>query len=271
MALPAPARVPWLQVALFVALALGLGLGSHVLASRGGDLLTIVAVYSPLLAGLFVRKVVAREGFGDAGLSLRGIAPRHWLAAALLPLAWHVPGAILEAAVGACTFDPGVVVKALPRLPLAAVGAAIFLVGEELGWRGYLVPKLRAAGPAVAYTLCGLVWFAWHPDVWFDAHASALEMPVYLVRVVGLSFVFGWLFTASGSVWPCLLLHVGHNLWAPLAFKGFRACSPGTWSGSELAYLPPVLLTVLVLWRLGAFRREPAGAVRPPPASPAPP
>jgi len=176
MSVPAADRVPRLPVALFTVLALALGLGSQALMERGAEPLVFVAVHSPALAGLVLRKLVAREGFGDAGFALLGVAPLHWLLAALLPLAWHATGVLLEAASGACAFQLDVVAKALPRWPLAATGAAICLAGEELGWRSYLVAKLR---PAAAYAppRLGLVRLASGRLVRTACHAAGDARP----------------------------------------------------------------------------------------------
>jgi membrane protease YdiL (CAAX protease family) len=86
----------------------------------------------------------------------------------------------------------------------------------------------------------------------------------FFIGVMCLSFIFGWLYYASGSVWPCLVMHVFNNLASPGAFKGAWTCAPNMPSPSDVTL--PLLLTVIVLWRTGAFGRDrwrpPAEATR---------
>jgi membrane protease YdiL (CAAX protease family) len=245
--------VPWFHVALFMVLALGLGLGSKVLVDRGADpLLQLVAVTSPLLAALIVRKVVAREGFADAHLGIRGVAPRYWALAALLPLAWNTAGTLFDVVAGTCVVHPAAIAPALLRIPPHWPIVALWVVSEELGWRSYLVEKLRPAGPALAFALCGLVWFLWHPQYWLDASATWRLGATAFVSVMCLSFVFGWVYHSSGSVWPCLLMHVSNNTMSLGVLKGVTTCAAAPPVVSDVVV--PLLLTVLVLWRLGGFR-----------------
>jgi membrane protease YdiL (CAAX protease family) len=44
---------------------------------------------------------------------------------------------------------------------------SVFGFGEELGWRGYLLPKLMPLGKWKAYVLLAIIWAAWHfPMIW---------------------------------------------------------------------------------------------------------
>jgi len=253
---PPPPAVPWRQVALFIALALGLSLGPYLLVKRGADQLLLLLSYSsPLLAALIVRKVVAREGFADAHLGIRGVKARYWLLSALMPLAWNTAGALYDVITGSCQLHADAMASTLPgwllRRPVAWSAVALVVVFEELGWRSHLVEKLRPAGPVVAFAICGLVWFSWHPQVWFGASATWPHGLTTLVDVMCLSFIFGWLYYASGSVWPCLVLHVSNNTLSPDSIKGALTCVAEKPIVSDVVL--PLLLTVVVLWKLGAF------------------
>ncbi len=258
------AEVPWVDVAAFAGLALALCYGPRLLEARGGDpLWRVIPPYSPLLAAVVLRTVVRREGFGDARLGLTGIAARHWLAALALPLAWNLVEALPDLLTGACRLEAGALAAGLPGWGATAAGAALFLAGEELGWRSYLLEKLRPAGPVAAPALCGLVWFAWHPDVWIGPRATVGHGAAFLVYVLCLSFVLAWLYEASGSVWPCLALHVFNNVATLRAFKGAWTCAPRPRADLDPAELLPLLLVVAVLWWRGAFRPPPAAAAAP--------
>ncbi len=254
---PAPDVVPWRDVALFVTLAIGLCWASRFAVEAGWDpLWNVVAVYSPLLAAVVMRKAMRREGFADAHLGIRGVKLRFWVVAALLPLAWNLVHDLFDVVAGICKLHPGEAASGVPRVLRALPGMALFLVGEEIGWRSYLVEKLRPAGPVVAFAITGLVWFTWHPSVWFGHSATLRGGITFAAEVMCLSFVFGWLYEASGSVWPCLALHVFTNAAGLSSIKGALTCLPDTPVISDLAEVLPLLVTTVVLWRAGALRRR---------------
>ena len=98
-----------------------------------------------------------------------------------------------------------------------------FSLGEELGWRGYLLPQLLSIGGTRAMVLVGLVWAAWHMPLIFPTplyHASGnrlIAVLLFVGTIVATSFFFGYLRLWTGSVWPASLAHTAHNsAWAIL-------------------------------------------------------
>jgi membrane protease YdiL (CAAX protease family) len=101
---------------------------------------------------------------------------------------------------------------------LGFFGSCLYALGEELGWRGLLAPAAtRRFGFHRGQLLIGLVWFVYHlPALLFTGYGKS-PYPVYgnamfLVSVVGLSVLLGWVRHASQSVWPCVAYHGMHNL-----------------------------------------------------------
>jgi len=126
-----------------------------------------------------------------------------------------------------------------PRIPHAAALPLFFLIlatvgvlsscvsalGEELGWRGFLVPQLAKVipFPRVAF-VSGIIWALWHyPIILFStAYRGAgplwYTVACFTVMVVGLSFLFAWMRLKSGSVWTGMILHASHNLFIQAFF-----------------------------------------------------
>ena len=98
------------------------------------------------------------------------------------------------------------------------VRACSSALGEEIGWRGFLVPQLaKANGYATTALISGLIWSFWHyPILIFADYNSGTPiwygLTCFTVMVVGLSFVFAWMRLKSGSLWTGVLLHGSHNL-----------------------------------------------------------
>jgi membrane protease YdiL (CAAX protease family) len=91
-------------------------------------------------------------------------------------------------------------------------------LGEELGWRGFALPRLLTRYNAlVASLILGALWALWHlPLVWTEG-ASMYQQPVwlFLVDIPAKSVLFTWVFLHTrGSVLLAVLLHGATNLFA---------------------------------------------------------
>jgi membrane protease YdiL (CAAX protease family) len=92
-------------------------------------------------------------------------------------------------------------------------------LGEEIGWRGFLVPELfkTTSFTATAF-ISGIVWSCWHYPllIWGDYNSGTptwYGLTCFTVMVVSISFVFAWMRLKSGSLWTGALLHASHNLY----------------------------------------------------------
>jgi membrane protease YdiL (CAAX protease family) len=217
-------------VFLILVLALS-GLAEAVLLAAGGGNLALGAVaWSPALAALLALKITGRP-LASLGSGWGGW--RHHLIAVLLPFAYAAVGYGGAALFGLVRFASpeaaGAFVASTPlagSLPAALLltmtvgiaASALVSVGEEVGWRGLLAPRLTARfGFAPAVIVLGLVWGAWHlPMILWGGYdgggARGPEIACFLVTTVTLSAPMAWLRLTSGSFLPCATLHGAHNL-----------------------------------------------------------
>ncbi|SJM66110.1 CPBP family intramembrane glutamic endopeptidase [Gulosibacter sp. 10] len=139
--------------------------------------------------------------------------------------------------------------------------AALFVnilpaLGEEIGWRGWLLPKLLRFGPWPAILLSGAIWGLWHaPIILLGYNYPGTPGWLAVLAMVGscivLGGIFGWLRLRGGSVWPAALAHSSLNAAATLfvvfyerdgVFDPLHANITG-WSGW---IVPAILLVVIV-------------------------
>ncbi|MEE2036901.1 CPBP family intramembrane metalloprotease [Nocardiopsis sp. CT-R113] len=104
----------------------------------------------------------------------------------------------------------------LATLPLAAFINLVPALGEELGWRGWLLPKLMPLGTLPALLISGVIWGLWHaPLILLGYNYPDAPGWLGLTAMVGMCIlvgtVFGWLRLRSGSVWPAALAHAAFN------------------------------------------------------------
>jgi membrane protease YdiL (CAAX protease family) len=90
------------------------------------------------------------------------------------------------------------------------------IVGEELGWRGYALPRLLAERSAlVASLILGALWGAWHLPTFFVPGAPQYGLPVsaFVLLTMAYSIVIAWVYVhARGSVLIASLMHGAINL-----------------------------------------------------------
>lgn len=151
----------------------------------------------------------------------------------------------------------------LVTLPAAAFINLIPALGEELGWRGWLLPRLLPLGPLPAILLSGVVWGLWHAPLIllgynYPGAPGWLGLAAMIGTCVVFGAIFGWLRLRSDSVWPAALAHAAFN-GAGGAYLLFARAGEHVdtlqatvlgWSG----WIVPLAL-VAVLVATGRFRR----------------
>jgi membrane protease YdiL (CAAX protease family) len=107
---------------------------------------------------------------------------------------------------------------------LGTAVSCISAMGEEIGWRGFLVPNLAkiTSYPKVAL-ISGVIWAVWHYPLLFFADYNGGTPAWYgavcfTTLVIGVSFAFAWMRLKSGSLWTGVFLHASHNLFIQWVF-----------------------------------------------------
>ncbi len=102
----------------------------------------------------------------------------------------------------------------------------VFAIFEEVGWRGYLVPKLASLGinNYVAAALVAIVWASWHlPYIsglsWvYSSENLIFFIPRFYLLCFALSIVYGKIRNSTASFWPAVLMHaIGNSFGHPLS------------------------------------------------------
>lgn len=200
-------RTPGHDIAAFVLLAGGLAWAAALAGPTGFAL--AVGAASPGIGALAV--VAARGGRRGVAallgrLAVRDTAPRRLAEAMLLPLG---TAAVLALALGAFG-SPIVRGIVLPDPPLLLAVLAL-AAGQELGWRGFLLPALlERARPQPAIVLASVIHVAWALP-WLLVPGQVLSGVGFgslAVFVVGLTTAVAWLHLRSrGSVLAAAVMH----------------------------------------------------------------
>lgn len=140
---------------------------------------------------------------------------------------------------------------------ITAIVAAIFggPLGEEIGWRGYALPRLgEKFGKVKASLLLGVVWACWHLPVFFipGMDQSGQSLPVYILQVTALSVAMAWLYWhTKGSLFLAVLMHTAINQSKDIVpSKVTGAANPWGLSTSPVAWLTVLLLSLAAAYFL---------------------
>jgi len=147
-------------------------------------------------------------------------------------------------------------------LTFGVIQSAASAAGEEIGWRGYLVPALRQRfGFVTTVGLSGVIWAAWHMPVLLFADYNggapkAYSVACFSVMIIASGGIAAWLRLRSGSVWPAIAFHAVHNavvqwLLDPMTNAQGRAAWFAGEFGMALA-LSTTLAALLLFARFGA-------------------
>ena len=109
---------------------------------------------------------------------------------------------------------------------LGVLFSSLSALGEELGWRGLLVPELaKLTSYTTVSIICAVVWAFYHYPVLIlaDYNSTApiwYAFLMFTLSIGGVSFIATWLRLKSGSMWTGVILHASHNLFIQGVFDG---------------------------------------------------
>jgi hypothetical protein len=229
--------------------------------------IVLLAPFGPTLAALLLTGLLD----GRAGLRDQWRRLLLWRVGAgyyVFVLCWLVMAKVAGAAASSLTGGGPHEMPNLAQwsaLPLRFL-MILFLGGplvEEIGWRGFALPRLVARyGPGSASLRLGLVWSLWHLPVFLIAGTDQYGQPLlwYTVMVTAYTFLFTWVHEKTGGSLLLALLHhtaINVGLWLTsmpalrtTEWRLFGLTMPGPW----LFACASAWLLVAVVWHWPRLR-----------------
>ncbi|QHI34866.1 hypothetical protein IMCC3317_02110 [Kordia antarctica] len=130
-------------------------------------------------------------------------------------------------------------------------------LGEEIGWRGFLIFELRKVMPFKALAIVsGLIWAIWHYPIinlmYGRSENLILHMSAFTIMIIGISVILAYYTFKSNSLWPAAVYHSIHNIYIQ------KICTPLTISNDktifwidEYGFMIPIVTTLFAIyfWR----------------------
>ncbi|MCA1727863.1 MAG: CPBP family intramembrane metalloprotease [Actinobacteria bacterium] len=162
-----------------------------------------------------------------------------------------MPGALASFKAAAVSSELLLFVVAFPYV-LFATGPFF----EEIGWRGFALPRLqRLHGPLVGSLILGTLWALWHLPLflipaWDTPHGSPLDVALFVIFVVAMTVVLTWIFNnTKGSLLLAILAHTSVNISTAIVYDLFPAPSVTGGITNFVVGLGVAALVIVVLTR----------------------
>ena len=229
------------RILIYLGLAFGMAwlvffvfiLTGHTWSSSTPEMMSLVSLgmLAPAAAHIITRKITG-EGFRLSGkdsmmlgIDLKGKKWLFFLVAVILPVIYATLGDVIiwlscPEAFGITDVRPFVAIT----YPLLAVVSGVVLsfaaLGEELGWRGYMMPKLiELIGMPKAIITGGIIWGLWHAPLTCVGHNYGMDYPGFpyvgiilmCLMCMALGTVLTYVTIKTGSIWPAAFMHAINN------------------------------------------------------------
>jgi membrane protease YdiL (CAAX protease family) len=257
---------------IFFGLAFGMTITVSLLQPLLGEATMLLHMFSPTIATLLMLLVVTRDGYTKAawsGLGLHRAGLRWWgfaLLASLFIVA--VPYVIAWLSGQAHPAMPAGFTATTLLLEVVAslVINAAFGVGEEIGFRGYLLPRLMGLGTGRALVLGGLMFGVWHfplmllTPIYPILGSWLIVGPIILATLTGAGVFYGYLRLNSNSIWPSTVAHGMINA----CFKTFGLITVTSsplvleYLAGERSALMMIVTGLAAAWMISRLRRRSA-------------
>ena len=223
-------------IAAYLAIAFGASWAMTALLSMS-LMFGLLALFGPALAALVVSWADGTSG------ELRRRITGWRTAPSLIPVALAIPFAV-GAAAAVVWILAGHAAPGLGSISAIEVVIFVLVIGEEIGWRGFLMPRLRSRMSLPAASLAtGVVWTLWHLPIYLAPGQGLAAFAVFAAWVVPFALVMGVVVErAYFSVLVATVMHGAANVSLPILLPGVDH----TWTMLATGTLYLLLAIVLI-------------------------
>ena len=261
--------------------------------SMGAQLLTAAVMFFPAI-GVLLTRLITKEGFRESWLklNLRGNI-KTYLLAWFGPSILTILGTLLYFLIAPDQFDPDcgymrstldsmgataedipiplnllMLVQGIQGIFLGPIMNFVTCFGEEWGWRGYLLPKLRKQLPLIPTLLIsGVIWGLWHAPLTAVGHNYGLDYPGFPFTGIAMMCLFcivlgtfmSYVTLKTGSCIPAILSHGAVNGFAAMGMY-FTKDGGNPFIGPApmgiIGMMPFVLVGIILVIRLTKQKSE---------------
>ncbi len=150
-------------------------------------------------------------------------------------------------------FTGNIYSDSIPFMIGAIFSSVLTATGEEIGWRGFLLPKMDMfMSRKYAIILSGLIWAVWHyPLMICGLYQSGTpvwyQLPMFTIEVILITSVMAYFRFCSDSVWPAIVLHASHNYVDQLFCAPLTHSKNSVYFAGETGFVTVIFVIVIII------------------------
>ena len=250
---------------------------------RGGEAATVKGIsallmWCPGAAALIVRRIYYKS---QSLLGFNKCKPNYLIAAVLIPLAYialsyglywlinsgsflgrlNIPTQVAANYTDKVRTDSAA--AALITWAVTVISSIVADAGEEIGWRGFLLPQMTKIWSfKKAVIVSGLIWAVWHmPIIFAGLYNSGTPiwygLPMFTIDILAFTIIISILRMESKSIWPAIFIHAFHNNFDQVIFGPMTIGSAKVYYVGETGIITIVAIILSAVLTVRYFRRKP--------------
>ena len=134
------------------------------------------------------------------------------------------------------------------------ISSIITATGEEIGWRGFLLPKMSELwNVKTAVVVSGLIWAIWHfplmiAGLYIPGTPLWYQLSIFTIEIIAITAIMAIIRLKSKSVWPAIILHASHNYFDQIIFSPLTIGEKSAYIVGETGVITAVIIVLLALF-----------------------
>lgn len=147
-------------------------------------------------------------------------------------------------------------------LIITIFASTIAAAGEEIGWRGFLLPQMvKIWNVKIAVIVSGLIWAVWHMPIiiaglYLPGTPLWYKLPMFVIEVIAITVIMAVLRLKSKSVWPAILLHASHNYFDQAIFGTLTKSINKAFYVGETGIITVIALILVAIGTVMIFKKK---------------
>jgi uncharacterized protein len=249
---------------------------------RGGEAATVKGIsallmWCPGVAALIVRRIYYKK---QSLLGFNKCKPNYMIAAVLIPLAYialsyglywlinsdsflgrlNIPTQVAANYTDKVRTDSAA--AALITWVVTVISSIIAAAGEEIGWRGFLLPQMTKIWSfKKAVIVSGLIWAVWHMPIMISGLYNSgtpiwHQLPMFTIDILAFTIIISMLRMESKSIWPAIFIHAFHNNFDQIIFGPMTIGSAKVYYVGEIGIITISAIIFSAALTVKYFRRK---------------
>lgn len=222
-----------------------------ILGGESASSITAVLMWCPGIAALVVKKIYYRKervfGFGKCQSSYIALA-------IVLPVIYLGLSYGIYWLINPSSFTGEVYSNSMPLMVSAFFTSMLTAMGEEIGWRGFLLPKMESVfNYKTAILLSGVIWAIWHFPLMITGQYQSgtpiyYQLPMFTLDIVLITAIMAYIRLKSNNIWPAIILHSSHNYFDQLIFQPLTDSPQSVYLVGETGLITIICILMIVIF-----------------------